>query len=275
LPATDATTALTTLQQVLLIISTLLIVASGNVINDLEDVVIDRLNKPAELIVGKRVTYNTAYLLYFGLTTVAILCAFWLANSLGKPLLASIFIMISFLLYFYSTTLKKILLVGNLVISMLVGSVIVITGIFELYPALTDTNQSIQLNPLVHLVKFGALAFFINLLREWIKDCQDINGDRAGGRSTLPIILGRKRAARFIAVYASIFVVATGYWTAVSLYNDSWGMYYILFAIMAPVMIVAIKSWSVENAKELRILSLICKLVLLLGTLGIFIMKTT
>jgi 4-hydroxybenzoate polyprenyltransferase len=274
-PQTDAVLSLETWQVVLLLLSTALLTASGNVINDIYDVTTDIINKPEKVLVGNSIPEKKAFTLYILVTSSAIISGFILANSLEKPALAGLFIAVAFLLYTYATTLKSMLVVGNVVISFLVGAVVLITALFELFPAITDYNREFQLEALLHLSVFALFAFLVNLLREWIKDCQDVKGDHASGRSSLPIALGRKRAAKFMGVYTIILVIIIGYLATFELYTDAISLYGTLFLIMAPLMFIGLRLFTADSLKEFRILSLICKIVLLLGIIGIGFIKFT
>ncbi|BAO56272.1 geranylgeranylglycerol-phosphate geranylgeranyltransferase [Nonlabens marinus] len=272
-PSTAAVKGLETWQEILLILATALLTASGNVINDIYDVATDVINKPDQVIVGKSITEKRAFTIYIFLTSTAIACGFILANSIQKPSLAGLFIGVAFLLYTYATTLKSILIVGNIVISFLVGSVVLITALFELFPAVTALNRATQLSALQHLAVFALFAFLVNLLREWIKDCQDVKGDHASGRSSLPIVLGNKRAVQFMAIYTLVCVVILGYLATFELYKDQRSLYYILFLIVAPLLFVGLRLFTASTLKEFKVLSLVCKLVLLFGVLGMGIIK--
>ncbi|AZQ44390.1 geranylgeranylglycerol-phosphate geranylgeranyltransferase [Nonlabens ponticola] len=265
LPESNADLTLALWQQLVIIFSTCCIVAAGNVINDIYDADVDRINKPDQVIVGRLLSIKSSNRLYIGLTFTAVVGGFVVANSIDRAGMASIFIVVSFLLYYYATTLKKQLVIGNVVISLLVGLVMLLTAVVELYPALNDANQSEQGKVLLLLTGFAVLAFFVNLLREWIKDAQDINGDLAGGRSSLPLVLGKQRACRVMAVYTLTLAAVLAYWFTNIFYQLSNTFYYSLFAIIAPLMYIGIRLWNVENDKELKILSLVCKLVLLAG----------
>ncbi len=275
LPQTGAYTTLNYWQIGLLVLATCLITASGNVINDIYDVPVDAVNKPEKVMVGKQITEKKAFYFYVVLTTLAVFAGFILSNSIDRPGLAGLFIAVSFGLYSYATTVKKILLAGNLLISFMVGMVVITTAVFELLPAITATNQEIQQSVLRHLTVFAIFAFLINFLREAIKDCQDIKGDHAVGRSSLPIFLGRSRAARVLAVYTMVLVIVTGYLTTQFLYVDRISLYYTIFLIIAPLMFIGLRLWTATNDKEFKLLSLVCKCVLLTGILGIAIIKFT
>jgi 4-hydroxybenzoate polyprenyltransferase len=266
-------TALAWWQLVLLLLATAFLTASGNVINDIYDVEIDRVNKPEKLLVTKSISEKNAFNMYIILTVLAVVCGFILANSIQKPIFAIIFIAAAFVLYLYASSLKGILLIGNLVISIMVGLVIIITGIFELLPSINPENKEAYKVVFTLLIKFGLLAFLINLVKEWVKGCENVNGDKAGGRSTLAIALGRSRAAKVIAVFIFGILILLGWYVYEYLYLNDLVVYYIVFAIMGPLMYVMIQLWTAQTKKQFHLLSTILKIILLLGILSIGILN--
>lgn len=260
-------------QLLLLLSATGLLTASGNVINDIYDVAIDQINKPEKLLVTKSISETSAYNLYFVLTVLAVICGFVLSNSLDKPILSSVFVGVAFVLYLYASSLKSMLLVGNLVISILVALVILITGVFELFPVITEASQPVFKFLMERLLEFSLMAFLINLVREWVKDCEDVNGDKAGGRNTLAIALGRTRAARFIALFILGILILLGWYVYEYIYLNDTITYYFIFLIMGPLMFVMIKLWTAQTQKEFHILSTVLKVVLLFGILSIGIFR--
>jgi len=257
----------------LLIAATALLTAGGNVINDIYDVAIDAVNKPEKIIIGKLVTEERAYTLYMVLTSVAVVCGFILANSVDIPALAVVFVVVAFVLYSYATVLKSMLLIGNIVISLLVGLVILIPGIFELVPLATPHTREAQVFLMSLLLDFAVLATVINLAREWVKDCEDINGDHAGGRNTLPVALGRMRAARFVSVFIVVIIAAVAWYIYTYLFKNQVATYYFILAIIGPLLVVVIKLWNASTTKEYSLQSNILKLVLLLGIVSIAVIQ--
>ncbi|WP_405351893.1 geranylgeranylglycerol-phosphate geranylgeranyltransferase [Nonlabens sp. Asnod3-H03] len=262
-------------QLTLLILSTALLTAGGNVINDIQDVEIDKVNKPEKVLVGKVISENNAFTIYGVLTIIAVIAGFVLSNSLDKPIMATVFVFIAFVLYIYATTLKSMLLLGNLLISILVGLVIMITGIFELYPVITPVNQSAQQVMLKILFDFATGAFLINLAREWVKDCEDINGDHSGGRNTLAIAIGRIRAARVVSIFL-LGVIALFVWYIYNyLYQNQIALFYFVFIIIAPLMYVMLRLWSSEKTAQFTLLSMILKIVLFAGICSMAVISLT
>lgn len=252
----------------LLICATALLTASGNVINDISDVAIDEINKPSKVIVDKHISENNAFTLYIILTTVAVVCGFLLSNSIDQPFMAVVFILVAFLLYLYATSLKSIPLIGNIIISLLVGLVVMITVIFELYPIITTANKEVSKTFFVIMLEFSLFAFIVNLIREWVKDCQDMDGDHAGGRKTLPLIIGRVRTARIASIFCVLMSIALGWYMYTYLYKNQIAVYYFTFLIVAPLLYTATQLWIADKVSQFKRLSIILKFVLLTGVLS-------
>ncbi len=258
----------------LLITATALLTASGNIINDVYDVVIDQINKPEKVIVGKKITEKTAMSWYMGLTIAGVAMGFVLANSIDRPLFSCVFIIVAFLLYLYASSLKSMLLVGNVVISILVSLVLLVVVIFDLLPSVSAYQREFYQSVLKVVAIYAAFSFLVNLCREWVKDCQDVNGDKAGGRSTLPLLLGVQRTQRIIAGTIGIVIALLIYLTIEVIHADQWLLYYVVFGIIAPLMYVAIRLWQATGNKELSSISAIIKITMLLGVLSMLLVHS-
>ena len=184
--------ALSDFQFLLLVIATICIAAAGNVINDIYDMDIDAINRPTKLLIGRSISEKAANRIFIILNILGVAVGFYLANSIGKPGFAAIFIIISALLYMYASYVKGILLLGNLLISLLVAFSILIIGIFDIVPAITSEDKAGQLVAMQILLHYAFFAFFINLIREMVKDVQDINGDKNGGLTPCLLLLGAR-----------------------------------------------------------------------------------
>lgn len=260
-------------QRALLYVATALLTASGNVINDIYDVQIDQVNKPDKVLVGKHINEDVAFKIYVSLTITAVVSGFILANSVDRPILAAVFVVVAFGLYSYASSLKSILLVGNIVISFLVALVILITGVFELVPVAVPETREAQVFVMSLLLDFALLAFAVNLAREWVKDCEDINGDHAGERNTLPIILGRTRAARLVSIFIAGIIIAVLWYIYTYLYKNQLASIYFILAIIGPLFFVVIKLWNAATSKDFKLLSFVLKMVLLTGILSMVVLR--
>ncbi|HMR15980.1 MAG TPA: geranylgeranylglycerol-phosphate geranylgeranyltransferase, partial [Mariniflexile sp.] len=256
-------TALSSLGISLLMLATLCIAAAGYIINDIFDVETDSINKPEKLIVGKSISEKTAYNLFFIFNMVGVGVGYYVSHLVNKDAFFSLFVIISVLLYVYASYLKQMLLVGNIIVAILVALSLVIVGVFELLPTLTPLNRQTQLFFFKILLNYALFAFFINLLREIIKDMEDINGDYKAGMNTLPIAIGIERSAKVVFVLTIVLLFAVGYYVVNVLYKNQIMVLYFLVFIMGPLLYLAIKMFSANTKKEFHQMSQVLKLVML------------
>ena len=253
----------------LLVLSMICLAAAGNIINDLEDVDADVINKPQEILIGKAISETSAYYWFLALNILGVGIGFYLSNLVGKPSFVALFIIPSAFLYFYATQIKGTILVGNLVVSVMVAMIIVMVGIFDLIPAITQQNMATQKLFFSILIDYAIFAFLINFLRETVKDQEDITGDYNAGYQTLPVVLGRSRTNKVIFVLGLLPVLGVLFYIYSYLYENKVAVIYILFFVMAPLLYFLVKIIGAKTKKNYRHLSLILKVILASGLLSI------
>ncbi len=174
----------------LLILATLLITAAGYMINDYYDVKIDYVNRPNEVIVGKGIKRRVVIFLHtiFNFTGIGL-------GVLVAPRIAIVNFVAAFLLWLYSNRLKREPFIGNLTVAFLTGLSVYLVAFYY------------QKNELLVLT-YAIFAFFLNLIREILKDIEDRNGDRKHGCRTLPIVIGFRKTKQVIFIVALCFVSA-------------------------------------------------------------------
>ena len=155
------------LQFILLVASTLLIAAGGYIINDVNDIDIDDVNNPGKNIIGKSINENVAQIIYYSITGLGVLLGFWIAFQIGKLSLGTIPLFCALSLYMYSTFYKKRLYSGNIIVSVLAALSVLIVGLYE-----PEFYRNI-----IYLLYYSLFAFQMTLIREIIKDAEDIEGD--------------------------------------------------------------------------------------------------
>jgi 4-hydroxybenzoate polyprenyltransferase len=257
----------------LLVLATICIAAAGNIINDIYDIETDLVNKPERVIVGKTISEKTAYSLFIVFNVIGILIGFYLSHLVGRSGFFALFVVVSMLLYIYATYLKQLLLVGNIVISILVAMSLILVGLFELLPAITAQNQETQLTFFKIIFDYAVFAFLLNLVREMIKDIQDIDGDHKLGMSTLPIIMGRDRATKITFVVACIPLLLVIYYIATYMYKQLYVVIYFLLFVVAPLIYLIIKLYTAETKKDFWFLSNLTKVIMLFGMLSLLLYK--
>lgn len=269
----NATPALSDFQFALLILATLAIAAAGYVINDIYDQEIDRINKPNSLLVGNKISEKQANSLFVILNIIGVGIGFYLANTIQRPVFVSFFILISLLLYLYASSLKRILVVGNLLIAVLVAMSILIVPIFDLLPAITWQNQVVQTRTFLLILDFAIFAFFINWIREIVKDLLDIDGDKKGGINTLPIAIGRSRTLKIIMALTFLLLCGIIYYMYENLYKQQYLMLYFLVFIVGPLLYLFIKTFDAKSKKRYRFMASLLKIIMLMGICAMILFR--
>lgn len=269
----DIPLALSDWQYALLVLSTVLLAAAGYVINNIYDVATDSINKPNDVVVGKGITETAAYNIYIGLNISGVAIGFLLSNIILRPTFASLFILIASLLYFYATTLKQIMILGNFVVALLLAVSVLIIGVFDIFPATTGDNQAQMASLFSILIDYALFAFMINFIREIVKDIEDVNGDYNQGMNTLPIAIGINRAAKIALGFAIIaFVLSALYCNIYFMENKLYiAVFYSFITVLAPLLYFIVKIFSAKSQKDFHHLSTILKLILFFGILSILI----
>jgi len=258
-------------QYSLLVLSSVLIAGAGYIINDIMDQETDNDNKPEKIIIGKSISETMGYNIYFLMNVTGVGIGFYLANIIQKPTFGGVFIIIVTLLYLYATSFKKMLLVGNIIVALLVGLSILIIGLFDLLPLTYEVNRSEMGKYFSVLMDFAIFAFVINFIREIVKDMEDIYGDTNEGMNTLPIVLGIKKTNKIVFVLSIITTVFILLYTNDYFMNSKlyFVVIYMLIFIISPLVFFSIKIWNAISKKDYHFLSNVLKLVLFFGILSI------
>jgi len=268
-------TSLNSLSFFLLVIATICIAAGGNIINDIYDVDTDKINNPKRVLIGVDISEKKASNLYIIFTSIGVLAGFSLSNLIGHPSLAAVFVIIAALLYGYSVSFKTVFLLGNVVVSLLVAMVLITSIIFDLYPAIEEQITHKTLTATIILLQYALFAFSINLIREIIKDLQDINGDRKGGRNSLPIAIGRQRTVYVAFGLTVCLLVGIIYHLYMHIYSAKPLMLYFLFLIIAPLFFVLVNIWNAKKKSDFAKISTLLKIIMFLGICSLLIYPYT
>lgn len=235
----------------LITFSTVIIAAAGYVINDYFDVKIDLINKPDRVIIGRYLKRRVAMTTHQAFNVIGCLIGLFVSKWVFLVSVLSVT-----LLWLYASFFKKRLFIGNVIVSLLTALSLVILAVY--YP---------QNRELVGL--YALFAFGITLIREIIKDMEDVRGDASHGCRTLPIVWGISRTKIFlyslIALFVStLFIVA--HW-----YQNSrlFWMFLILTALIGWLVYRLIYA---DTKREFGALSSLCKIIMLVGMLSMILL---
>ena len=258
-------------QYLLLVLSTVLLAAGGYVINNIVDQKTDNDNKPKDVVVGKTISESTAYNIYVILNCVGVSIGFYLSNVIMKPGFSSIFILIAATLYLYATSLKQMVLIGNIIVALVLAFSVVIIGIFDLYPATYEGNQTQMAVIFSILLDYAIFTFFLNFIREIVKDLEDVNGDYNHGINTLPVAIGISRTTKIVFALSFIPLIGILFYIYNNLFLLIYTTIYFLIFVVGPLLYFTIKIWNAKTKKEFQQLSLLLKWILLFGILSIVV----
>jgi 4-hydroxybenzoate polyprenyltransferase len=254
---------------VLLVLASVFIAAAGYIINDYFDLNIDRINKPEKIVVDNAIPRRWAIVLHLGLsffglvfTALAVGLSHWYLIVANLACVA--------LLWFYSTSLKRQLLVGNVAISLLTAwTILVLFFAFSVPDNAFNTTdpRSVKFFRLAFL--YAGFAFIISLIREAIKDVEDMKGDARYGCKTLPIVAGVRTTKIYAAIWISVlvamlvilqfYVLQFGWWFSVL---------YAVALVILPLFMVLIKLRTAVATADFADLSRRTKWIMLSGILS-------
>ncbi|MES1218665.1 MAG: geranylgeranylglycerol-phosphate geranylgeranyltransferase [Bacteroidota bacterium] len=260
-----------------IILASVFIAAAGYIINDYFDINIDQVNKPAKNVVDAVVSRRWAMLWHMIISGAGVLFSLYVFLRSGIWFIPLANLLCVFILFVYSLSLKRKLLSGNILISLLTAWVIMILFLAELKftgnnvtkEALDASHKIIRLGLL-----YSAFAFIISLIREAIKDMEDIEGDRKYGCKTMPIAWGINAAKIYVAVWLvvllALVIISQVY---VSQFSWWWPNTYSTVFIIVPLGYIFLKLFSASAAGDFHKLSSITKLVMLTGILSMIFFR--
>lgn len=259
---------------VLLVVSTVFLAASGNVINDYFDVKADSINRPERVVVGKSIERRSVLLIHVAFTLIGVLCGLFISFVYRKETYAILFIAIPAILWFYSTHFKKQMLVGNLIVAMLVAvsACLVVSVEFAAIVSLSDPmiiNTKACSSAWFYTTGIAFFAFLSNLAREIVKDMEDANGDKACGCHTLPVDMGVRYSKYIVVALEIVLIVAL--WATYAIIDAVRTVPYIsvyyAVAITLPTIAVCVYLLRSKTRRQFSTVSTLCKVVMMLGAM--------
>ncbi|MBS1952056.1 MAG: hypothetical protein OJF59_001001 [Cytophagales bacterium] len=227
--------------------STVLIAAAGYIINDYYDVKIDLINKPGRVVIGKQVARRYALLFHSVLSISGTATGFFLNWEIGVINFFS-----AFLLWWYSNELKRQPFIGNFVVALLTGlSVFLVMVLYKTYVAT--------------VVIYSIFAFVMTLIREIVKDMEDLKGDDTFGCKTLPIIWGIRKTKFFVYLLLAALFGSVIY---INAQHQQLPLFYFFIFLFVPLLFLFAWLVRADTKKDFYNLSQWCKIILLLGVLS-------
>lgn len=273
LSSADAIAAIDQAQFILLSLASVLIAAAGYIINDYFDVNIDQVNKPKKNVVDLIVSRRWAILWHFVLSGIGILLSLYISWKTGLWYIVLANFACAFLLFGYSVSLKQKLLSGNILISVLTAWVILILCLSEFRLSQgesVDSNWLAAQNKILRLgFLYAGFAFILTLIREAIKDMEDMEGDARYGSKTMPIVWGVPATKVYVAVWMIVLLaVLVAIQVYIIRFHWWWPILYCTVLIILPLAYTFSRLFKAMTPGHFHYLSSITKTVMLTGILS-------
>lgn len=258
----------------LLVIAMLLMSAGGYIINDIFDMDIDSVNRVGGPIVGVRVPLSFAKNLYWFFNLAALLIMVCLSVSMANWQLLLIMLMLGGLLWFYSERYKRQMLVGNLVVAFITSAGITIVWLFEFFHLQQDAAvfvQATRVMPLMSGLVFAYVlfSFLSTMVREMVKDIQDMEGDRRFGCRTFPVVYGEIPGRNLSAGLLIILIIMIGFWQYILFLKDMKAAFAVLFLALGIGLAALVRLSFATKSEHYATVSALLKLLMLAGILSI------
>ncbi len=231
----------------LLCLATIVLTASGYIINDYYDIKIDYINKPDKVVVGKLLKRRVVMVIHTILNIIGVLLGLLVSYQIGLICLGA-----SFLLWLYSNQLKRLPFVGNLAVGLLTSLAILLVDLYY------ESGERLVLT-------YAIFALFITLIREIIKDIEDMRGDMRHGCLTLPIKYGIRKTKNII-YWLSFGFVLTLIIVTISTSNVYLMSYFGLLGV--PFVWFLYKLNRSDKKRDFTHLSRYCKWLMLVGIIS-------
>ena len=270
----------------LLVISTVLVAAGGYIINDYFDVRIDGINKPKHLIIDKGIKRRIAMGLHAAVSFLGVgigIFVSYKSNILFSG--GAIFSLTVIGLWFYSTTFKYQLLIGNIIISLFTAMIPLLVVLYEiplmvtkynnqLFKEMSEMGTSTRDTILLWVGAFALASFVFSVIREIIKDMEDYEGDKEYGCYTVPVVFGIKKTKKIVSLLIVLTIAGIGYvqfkqYTS----EDKISFFYFLIGISVPLFFLFIRILTAKEKKHFHFASMITKIIMISGLCYLFLFR--
>ena len=190
-----------TLNFTLYIISAVSLMAFGYLVNDYYDVETDKINKPGKNIFESENPLKPKTLALFLLTIGLLFPIIFFLKNYTQALLLVLYLFAAGTLYLYARFLKNSVFTGNLAIAILSGLMIGIPYLF-----FNDEIDVYSHQALIVSI-YAMFAFLVTLVREIVKDAEDVEGDGKSNIKTLASYKGIRVARYFSSVLMMVSLV--------------------------------------------------------------------
>jgi len=248
----------------LIVFASAVTIASGYIINNFYDSQKDLINRPNKSMLDRLVSQKTKLSVYFCLNFLAVLTA--LIVSWRAFLFFSVYI---FLIWFYSHKIKKYAIIGNLTSALL--AVVPFFAIL-LYFYNKTLFEEIE-NHMSHFAVISAHAMFLFLLllvREMIKDLENLKGDLANDYQTIPILYNETVSKQIITVLTFLTILPV--YILINVYDVGYMDIY-FYVCFVTLLFFLIYLWKSNSKEQYLLLHNVLKFLIVSGVFCIVLIN--
>ena len=253
------------------VLCSITLAAAGYVVNDIYDIEADKANKPHRMVIDNCLSLNAAWTLYGVLNALAVISGYLIAEASGFENLWLLPVIAMALLYLYAVDLKKRILLGNILVSLLTALPVFLVALFDVLPAANAQNADV-IQPIFYVISaYAGFAFFTNFIREIIKDAEDVEGDDQEGYRTLAIVLGRSSVRYVVALLLVVLLCFTGAFNAFLFQSDLISSIYLLLFVNLPILLAIWRVLTAKTKVDFKKASILMKLIMLTGIVSMVV----
>jgi 4-hydroxybenzoate polyprenyltransferase len=236
----------------LIVLSSSLTIASGYIINNFYDAKKDLINRPKKAILDRLVSQGTKLKVYFAINLFVV----FLSSFISWRAVLFFWVYI-FIIWYYSHKLKKFPFIGNLVAALL--ATIPFFGVLLYYKNFYSVI-------FVH----ASFLFLLILIREFIKDLENIEGDLVANYKTIPVLFGEE-VAKYTITFLTLLTIIPVYFLVE--FFDVGYMDIYFYASYFVLLLFLFKLWKSKTKKEFLKLHFLIKLIIVAGVFCIVLIE--
>lgn len=250
----------------IIVLASSLTIASGYIINSFYDSKKDLINRPNKSMLDRLVSQNTKLKVYFTLNFAAAFVALFI--SWRAVLFFSVYI---FLIWFYSHKIKRFPIIGNLMAAFL--AVLPFFGILLYYYYRLPLNEiENHKDDIATIFYHASFLFLLLLIREMIKDLENIRGDLANAYQTIPIVYGEKMAKKIITFLLLLTVLPVYF--LINIFDVGYMDIY-FYACFIILIFFGLRLWKSESKADFLLLHNVLKFLIVSGVFCIVLIDPT
>jgi 4-hydroxybenzoate polyprenyltransferase len=248
----------------LIVFASSLTIASGYIINNFYDSQKDLINRPNKSMLDRLVSQKTKLSVYFSLNFIAALIAMFV--SWRAFLFFSVYI---FLIWFYSHKIKKYPIVGNLTAALL--AVLPFFAILlYFYTKISFYEIESYKGQFAVIFAHATFLFLLLLVREMIKDLENLKGDLANDYKTIPIVYGEEISKKTITILSILTVFPI--YVLIEIYDVGYMDIYFYFCLIVLIFFL-IYLWKSNTKAQFLLLHNVLKFLIVAGVFCIVLIN--